>query len=89
MGQVDAVLDLIGGETATRSQAPVKKAGGVIVSIVGAVNAELAARAGIRGVNVAMRRSAADLSELAGLVKRGDAKPRTGDVFRLAQAREA
>ena len=48
VGQVDAVLDLIGGETATRSFAVVKK-GGVMVSTVGAANAELAAQAGIRG----------------------------------------
>ena len=88
VGQVDAVLDLIGGETATRSYAVVKK-GGVLVSTLGAANAELAARAGIRGVNVAMKRSAADLSELAGLVERGDVKPRMGEVFRLDQAREA
>ncbi len=60
VGQVDAVLDLIGGETATRSFALVKK-GGVMVSTVGAANAELAARAGIRVVNMAMKRSAADL----------------------------
>ena len=51
VGQVDAVLDLVGGETATRSFAVVKK-GGVMVSTVGAANAELAARAGIRGVNM-------------------------------------
>jgi len=88
VGQVDAVLDLIGGETATRSYAVVRK-GGVMVSTLGAANAELAARAGIRGVNVAMKRSAADLSELAGLVERGDLKPRMGQVFRLEQAREA
>ena len=88
VGQVDAVLDLIGGETATRSYAVVRK-GGVMVSTVGAANAELAARAGIRVVNVAMKRSAADLSELAGLVERGDVKPRMGQVFRLDQAREA
>ena len=88
VGQVDAVLDLIGGETATRSYAVVKK-GGVMVSTVGAANAELAARAGIRGVNVAMKRSAADLSELAGLVERGDVRPRMGEIFRLDQMREA
>ncbi len=88
VGQVDAVLDLIGGETATRSYAVVKK-GGVMVSTVGAVNEQLAARAGIRGVNVAMRRSAADLSQLAGLVERGEVKPRMGQVFQLDQAREA
>jgi NADPH:quinone reductase-like Zn-dependent oxidoreductase len=88
VGQVDAVLDLIGGETATRSFAIVKK-GGVLVSTVGAANAELAARAGIRGVNMVSKGNAADLSELAALVERGDVKPRMGEVFRLEQAREA
>ncbi len=88
VGQVDAVLDLVGGETATRSFAVVKK-GGAIVSTVGAVNAELAAQAGIRGVNMVSKGNAADLSELAGLVERGDVKPRMGEVFPLEQAREA
>ncbi len=88
VGQVDAVLDLIGGETATRSFAVVKK-GGVMVSTVGAANAELAAQAGIRAVNMVSKGNAADLSELAGFVERGDVKPRMGEVFRLEQAREA
>ncbi|HLJ13404.1 MAG TPA: NADP-dependent oxidoreductase [Bryobacteraceae bacterium] len=87
-GQVDAVLDLIGGETAARSY-PMVRRGGVMVSTVGAADADIAARAGIRGVNVAMQRSAADLSQLAVLVERGDVKPRMGPVFRLEQAREA
>ena len=88
VGQVDAVLDLIGGETATRSFAVVKK-GGVMVSTVGAANAELAAQAGIRAVNMVSKGNAADLAELAGLVERGDVKPRMGEVFPLDQAREA
>jgi NADPH:quinone reductase-like Zn-dependent oxidoreductase len=88
VGQVDAVLDLIGGETATRSFAVVKK-GGVMVSTVGAANPELAARAGIRGVNMGQKRSAADLSELAGFVERGLVRPRMGEVFPLELAREA
>ncbi len=88
VGQVDAVLDLVGGETATRSFAVVKK-GGVMVSTVGAANAQLAARAGIRGVNMVSKGNAADLSEIAGLVERGDVKPRMGEVFLLQQAREA
>ncbi|MBV9888878.1 MAG: NADP-dependent oxidoreductase [Acidobacteria bacterium] len=88
VGQVDAVLDLVGGETTARSYAVVKK-GGVIVSTLGAADAQLAARAGIRSVNVAMKRSAADLLELAGLVERGDVKPRMGEVFSLEHAREA
>jgi NADPH:quinone reductase-like Zn-dependent oxidoreductase len=88
VGLVDAVLDLIGGETATRSFAVVKK-GGVLVSTVGAANAQLAERAGIRAVNMAQQRSAVDLAEMASLVERGYVKPRIGEVFRLEQAREA
>ncbi len=88
VGQVDAVLDLIGGETATRSFTIVKK-GGVLVSTVGAANAELAARAGIRGVNLVSKGNSADLEEVAALVDRGDVKPRMGEVFPLEQAREA
>jgi NADPH:quinone reductase-like Zn-dependent oxidoreductase len=88
VGLVDAVLDLIGGETAARSYAVVKK-GGVLVSTVGAANAELAAQAGIRAVNLVSHGNAADLSELAGLVERGDVKPRMGEVFPLERAREA
>jgi NADPH:quinone reductase-like Zn-dependent oxidoreductase len=88
VGQVDAVLDLVGGETATRSLAVIKK-GGVLVSTVGAANAELAAQAGIRAVNMVSHGNAADLSELARLVEHGDVKPRMGDVFPLVQARAA
>ena len=88
VGLVDAVLDLIGGETAARSYAIIKK-GGVLVSTVGAANPGLAAQAGIRAVNLVSHGNAADLSELAGLVEGGDVKPRMGEVFPLEQAREA
>ena len=88
VGQVDAVLDLIGGETATRSFAVVKK-GGVMVSTVDSANPESAARAGIRGVNMVSKGNPADLAEVARLVERGEVKPRMGEVFRLDQAREA
>jgi NADPH:quinone reductase-like Zn-dependent oxidoreductase len=88
VGQVDAVLDLIGGETAKRSLAVIKK-GGVLVSTVGAANAELAAQAGIRAVNMVSKGNPEDLSEVAAFVERGDVKPRMGEVFRLEQVREA
>ena len=61
----------------------------MIVSTVGAASAELAAQAGIRGVNMVSKGNSADLSEVAALVERGDVKPRMGEVFRLDQAREA
>jgi NADPH:quinone reductase-like Zn-dependent oxidoreductase len=88
VGQVDAVLDLIGGETARRSLAVIKK-DGVLVSAVGAANVELAAQAGIRAVNMVSKGSTADLSEVAAFVERGDVKPRMGEVFPPEQAREA
>jgi NADPH:quinone reductase-like Zn-dependent oxidoreductase len=88
VGQVDAVLDLIGGETATRSVAVIKKRG-VLVSTVGAANEELAAKQGIRAVNMVSHGNEADLAELARLVEHGDVKPRMGEVFRLDQARWA
>ena len=88
VGLVDAVLDLVGGQTAVRSFAVVKK-GGVFVSAVGAANEEMAAQAGIRGVNMVAKRRTADLLDLAGFVERGDVKPRMGEVFPLERAREA
>ena len=60
-----------------------------MVSTVGAANAELAAQAGIRAVNMVSKGSAADLSEVASFVERGDVKPRMGEVFPLEQVREA
>ena len=61
----------------------------MMVSAVGGANAELAARAGIRGVNMVSKGNAADLSELASFVERGDVTPRMGPVFPLEQARAA
>ena len=60
-----------------------------MVSTVGAANAELAAQAGIRAVNMFSKGSAADLSEVAAFVERGEVKPRMGKVFSLEQTREA
>ena len=88
VGQVDAVLDLIGGETATRSFAVVKK-GGVLVSTVGAANAELAAQAGIRGCEHGVERKRGRPVGAGGLRGTRRVKPRMGEVFRLEQAREA
>jgi NADPH:quinone reductase-like Zn-dependent oxidoreductase len=67
----------------------VVKKGGVLVSTVYAANAEMAAQAGIRGVNMVQKPNSADLLDLAGFVERGDVKPRMGEVFRLEQACEA
>lgn len=87
-GGVDAVVDLVGGETLARSYAVVKK-GGVLVTTVQPVDESVAKQAGIRAVQMFMKRNAADLAELARLVEKGAVKPRVSQTMELRQAREA
>lgn len=84
----DAVVDLVGGETLSRSYAVVKR-GGVLATTVQPVDEAAASRAGIRAVHVIMRRNAADLAELARLVETGALKPRLAQTMGLSQAKEA
>ncbi|HXU17912.1 MAG TPA: NADP-dependent oxidoreductase [Terriglobales bacterium] len=86
--EVDAVVDLVGGETLARSYAVVKK-GGVLATTVQTVDESAAKRAGIRAVQVVMKRNAADLSELVRLVEKGALKPRLDKTMRLSEARQA
>jgi len=85
---MDAVVDLVGGETLSRSYAVVRK-GGLLATTVQAIDESAAKRAGIRAVQVTMRRNAADLAELARLVEKGALKPRVHKTMSLSQAREA
>jgi NADPH:quinone reductase-like Zn-dependent oxidoreductase len=87
-GGVDAVVDLVGGETLARSYAVVKK-GGVLVTTVQPVDESAAKQAGIRAVQMFMKRNAADLAELSRLVEKGAVKPRLSQTMELRQAREA
>lgn len=85
---VDAVVDLVGGETLSRSYALVRK-GGVLATTVQPIDESAAKRSGIRAVQVVMKRNAADLAELARLVEKGALKPRLSKTMNLSQAREA
>ena len=85
---VDAVVDLVGGETLARSYSVAKK-GGVLATTVQPIDETAAKRAGIRAVQVIMRHNAADLAELARLVEKGAVKPRLDRTMSLDQAREA
>ena len=85
---VDAVVDLVGGETLARSYSVVNK-GGVLASTVGPIDQSAASRAGIRALLVMMKRSASDLAELARLVQEGVVKPRLALTLDLSQARQA
>jgi NADPH:quinone reductase-like Zn-dependent oxidoreductase len=85
---IDAAVDLVGGETLARSYSVVKQ-GGVLATTVQPIDETAANRAGIRGVQVLMRRNSADLVELARLVENGALKPRLFRTMNLSQAREA
>ena len=85
---IDAVVDLVGGETLARSYGVVKQ-GGVLATTVQPIDEAAANRAGIRGVQVIMRRNSADLAELARLVENGALKPRLFRTMNFSQAREA
>ena len=85
---VDAVVDLVGGDTLARSYAVVKR-GGILVTTVQPIDELAARRAGIRAVHVVMKPNAADLAELADLVVRATVKPRLAQTMSLSEAREA
>lgn len=85
---VDAVVDLVGGETLKHSYRVVKK-GGVLATTVQPIDNAAAEQAGIRAVHVVMKRSATDLAELARLVVIGAVKPRLDQTLNLSQAKEA
>jgi NADPH:quinone reductase-like Zn-dependent oxidoreductase len=85
---VDAVLDLVGGETLERSIRLVRR-GGVVVTTVGQIDENAATRAGIRAVRILMTRNSADLEEIARLVAEGSVKPRMGQILNLSDAKQA
>jgi len=85
---VDAVVDLVGGETLTRSY-PVVKKGGTLVTTVGQIDDAAAKRAGIRATHIVMKRNSADLAELASLVEKGAVKPRVAQTMSLGDAKQA
>lgn len=76
---VDAVVDLVGGETAKRSYQVVKK-GGILISTVGAVDQNLGNQYGIRTHSFVMRQDADVLTRLIRLVEIGVVKPRVDRI---------
>jgi NADPH:quinone reductase-like Zn-dependent oxidoreductase len=85
-GEVDVVLDVIGGEIRRRSWALVKP-GGVLVSIV--PPPEEVRHPGARGVLFVVEPDRAALSELARRIDAGELRSIVGEVFPLERGREA
>ncbi|HEV3029772.1 MAG TPA: NADP-dependent oxidoreductase [Planctomycetota bacterium] len=85
---LDAVIDLVGGETLARSYA-VLKPGGIVVSAAGTPDSAEAERRRIRAQHFVAQRDPSHLAHLARLVDQGVLKPRVGRVLPLAEARQA
>lgn len=85
---LDAVVDLVGGETLTRSYGIVRR-GGTLVSTVEEPDRDELEKRGIRGVGFMLRRDPAQLSRLASLVDQGLVRPKIGRVLPLAEASRA
>ncbi|WP_225773016.1 NADP-dependent oxidoreductase [Pseudomonas sp. Marseille-Q5115] len=84
---VDVVLDLVGGDTQTRSWA-VLKPGGVLVSPVSPPDANQAMAANATGKHFATRSDAAQLNNIAGLFESGELTIEV-HVLPLSEAEEA
>lgn len=87
VSNVDVVIDTVGGELIARSF-DVIRPDGVLVTVAGMVDPELAQARNIRGSS-AGRASAETLGQVADLIAANKLKTQVGAVFSLAQAREA
>ena len=87
-GRVDAVFDLVGGETQARSFS-VLKPGGALISAVSKPDEAKAAAAGVRSRFFLVNVSTAALERIAGKIEAGELKTDVGTVLPLASARSA
>jgi NADPH:quinone reductase-like Zn-dependent oxidoreductase len=85
---VDLVVDLIGGETQTRSFT-VLKPGGALVATAQPPSQEEAARAKVRAVMMSMNASTAGLTQLAELIEQGKLKTAVTRTYPLSEAAQA
>lgn len=85
---VDVVLDLLGGDTQTRSYS-VLKPGGILVSTAAPPNAQEAQERGVRAEMMSMQTSALLLEEIAHLLDSGQIKTVIAQTFSLSETRQA
>jgi NADPH:quinone reductase-like Zn-dependent oxidoreductase len=85
---VDAVLDLVGGETQRRSFR-VLRPGGKLISAVSQPDQDAARRHGVDATFFLVKVTRRYLTEIAERIDRGELRARVGAVLPLARAREA
>ncbi|NJR60719.1 MAG: NADP-dependent oxidoreductase [Cyanobacteria bacterium CRU_2_1] len=86
--EVDMVLDLVGGETQTRSWNMLKP-GGILVSTATPPSKEIAEQRGVRAAMMMVQPNASQLAEISNLIDAGLAKTLVENVFPLAEAQQA
>lgn len=84
----DAVIDLVGGETQTRSFQALHR-GGKLISAVSRPNQDLAKRYGVEAAFFLVNVTSQYLTEIARLIDGGKLRTNVGAVLPLADAREA
>lgn len=90
-GEIDAVLDPIGGET-TQNSLQLLKSGGTLVSIVGGVNEAVqnaAREKNIAAKNYLVHSSGEDMSRLAAMLQQGNLKATISHRYSFAQMQDA
>ena len=87
-GNPDIVIDLVGGETLNRSYGILKQ-GGIIVTTVQQADQARAREAGVRAVNIVMRRDGSELAQIAQLIDQGIVKPRIDKILPIDEAKRA
>ena len=85
---IDAVIDLVGGEVQERSFQVLRR-GGKLISAVSPPDHNLAQRFGIEAAFFLVQVTSRRLADIAGLIDGGKLKTHLGSVLPLAQAREA
>ncbi len=85
---VDAVIDLVGGEVQARSF-EILKPGGVLVSAVSQPDREAATRRGVRALFFLVDVTTAHLARVAAMIDAGELTPNVGAILPLADARLA
>lgn len=85
---IDAVIDLVGGDSQARSFS-VLKPGGILVSTVSAPDQELGRRHGVRATFFLVSVTTAHLARIAAMMEAGDLAVNIGAVLPLADARAA
>jgi NADPH:quinone reductase-like Zn-dependent oxidoreductase len=88
VGQLDAVLDTVGGEMATKSYSVIR-GGGVLVSMVAQPDETLMRETGVTAISQVTQPTTERLTKLAALVDEGVITPRVDRVFPLERVADA